>query len=236
MRPNDKPFSWSPSALDSFEQCPRKHWHTRVAKTFVEAESEALKWGNRVHEVLDQWFRDRKEPPEEILRAGGKEARDLVARLETASTGARVQSETDYALDRSGKAVSWRSRDVWLRAKIDLIVWHADGRVATVVDWKTGKTAKEDQLAIYAMTLFDSHPELEACVTLFFMMPRRAIAQPKTFRRADFPETRAALLERVAKMEKAYQAGEAAHHPIPSGLCRGWCPVKTCHYNSNYSE
>ena len=54
---------WSYSALTAYETCPRRYWHTRVAKDVIEPETQALTWGNAVHKALELRAKENKPLP-----------------------------------------------------------------------------------------------------------------------------------------------------------------------------
>ena len=61
------PIKWSYSSLSTFKQCPRKYYHTKVAKDVVEPMSQAMLYGNRVHKAAEEYVRDGKPIEEAFL-------------------------------------------------------------------------------------------------------------------------------------------------------------------------
>ena len=49
---------WSFSKIKSFEQCPKKFYHLKVAKDYKEPETEAMLYGTAVHLAAEEYIRD----------------------------------------------------------------------------------------------------------------------------------------------------------------------------------
>ena len=56
---------WSFSKIKSFEQCPKKFYHLKVAKDYKEPQTEAMLYGTAVHEAAEEYVRDGKPLPPE---------------------------------------------------------------------------------------------------------------------------------------------------------------------------
>ena len=54
---------WSYSRLKAFEQCPLQFYHMKVARTYDEPETEAIRYGNLFHEAAEHYIRDESELP-----------------------------------------------------------------------------------------------------------------------------------------------------------------------------
>ena len=50
--------AWSFSSIKTFEQCPKKYYHLKVAKDFKEQETEAMHYGTRFHEAAEFYIKD----------------------------------------------------------------------------------------------------------------------------------------------------------------------------------
>src|SRR5262245_21588970 len=80
--PKQKAFSWSPSKLKNFEDCPRRYFEVDVLKKYPAQErSEHLIWGDAVHAAMANRLRDGTPLPddmdfekwiEKVLRTPGK--------------------------------------------------------------------------------------------------------------------------------------------------------------------
>ena len=51
--PAKKAFAFSYSRIKNFEACPKRHLEVDLKKTFKEADSDQLTWGNAVHKALE---------------------------------------------------------------------------------------------------------------------------------------------------------------------------------------
>ena len=56
---------WSFSKIKSFEQCPKKFYHLKVAKDYREPETEAMLYGTAVHLAAEEYIRDGTPLPPE---------------------------------------------------------------------------------------------------------------------------------------------------------------------------
>ena len=45
--------AWTYSQLEKFETCPRQFYHVRVKKDWVEAPTDATRWGEKVHTAME---------------------------------------------------------------------------------------------------------------------------------------------------------------------------------------
>src|ERR1700730_9026545 len=64
MNAHVKPFAWSYSKLKNYETCPKRHVHVHIARDVQEEESEALKWGNHVHDSFARRLKKKVPLPE----------------------------------------------------------------------------------------------------------------------------------------------------------------------------
>lgn len=213
------PRAWSFSALTSYETCPRRHYLTRVSKTVVEPEGEALRWGNAVHEALDKRVKDKTPLPPEMA------AYEPIVRRLLAQPSIRW-SEEQIALDRNFKRVAWFDNDVWVRGAIDLALGFASGNIA-LFDWKTGKNEPDkDQLKLFAALALSVWKEYDKASTAFIKLHHNKITS-EVYTRDEVPGIWQEFQPRVARYELAFT--EAKWPPKPSGLCKNWCPVGKRH-------
>ena len=57
---------WSFSSLKTFQQCPKKYYHLRVAKDFKDEDSTATIYGKEVHKAAEDYIRDGTPVPEKF--------------------------------------------------------------------------------------------------------------------------------------------------------------------------
>lgn len=210
-------FTWSYSALSSFETCPKQYWHLRVAKDVVEPPSPYLEEGNRLHSAFDA--RIRKGTPLPTVYAMHEPMLDKLVKAP-----GETLSETKMALTRNLTPSPYFGPEVWMRTVIDAAkIRDTD---ASIFDWKTGKP-KEDttQLALMAGTLFAYRPELMTVkAALVFVGYTETVRQD--FHRDTMGEQWNEIFPRVRDMEVS--VGQVSFPPKPSGLCKRYCPVSQC--------
>jgi len=205
--------AWSHSALQTFEQCPRKYYYLKVAKSVKEVPSDAMTWGKTVHTHLEQRIRDGTPLPAILA------PHEPIAAKIAASKGT-VLVEQQLALTRDLQPTSWFDKSVWLRCILDVAI--IGKAKAVILDWKTGKRKFEnDQLKLFAITTFHHHPEIDTVDTGFVWLKENKIDK-ETFTREQLPELWQEFIPRVERLNLAF---EHDRWPAkPSGLC-SWCPV-----------
>lgn len=126
---------WTYSQLDSFETCPRKFYHLKVARDIVEPPSPHAEWGTRVHTAFEEWIKNGSPLPE-----GMTQWQSLAEKL--AKLPGEKLCEQKMALDKNFQPTDWKTS--WTRGIADLLVIHKDR--AVVADYKTGKRKPTEQL------------------------------------------------------------------------------------------
>ena len=208
--------AWTFSQLEKFETCPKQFYHVRVAKDIIESQTEATLWGSRVHTAMEDRIRDGTPLPE------GMEQWEGFAKQICAMPGEKL-AEEKMALDKSFQPAEWDN--AWTRGIADLLIVH--GNKAATLDYKTGKRKLTNQLMLYAAYTFAHYPEVETVTTGFVWLRDKKIDR-ETFTRADLPAIWALFLPKVHKLNAAYEKDYWIARP--SGLCNGWCPVKSCEF------
>jgi hypothetical protein len=220
-----RPFTWSYSALNDFESCPLKDAHKRFYCDVVEQDSEALRWGNRVHTAAEKALKGEEH--------GDPEAFLPVAPYVSAFKAAPGETfpEFEICLSENLEVVEWYSPQAWYRGKLDVL--NIFGAAARIYDYKTGKPKNDpDQLKIFAVTLAQLRPDLEIFSAKYIWLmepdPKKRVTGTEEIKRRDVPGLWETLLSRVERRRKAWQADNFPARP--SGLCP-WCPAYTeCKY------
>jgi len=216
-----KPFTWSYSRLKNFEACPKKHYEVDISKRAKEAESEQLREGNVVHDILAKACSDKRVP----LPKGREYLQPWVDRVVT-SPGI-IHVENKLALTKDFEACGFFDNNVWFRGVGDVI--KINGRVAWVPDWKTGKIVEDSvQLALTAACVFAKYPEVKKIRATFAWLKQNAMTD-QDFTPEDMPAMWAALWPRIQALEHAHNT--TTYPAVQGGLCRNWCPVKSCPHN-----
>lgn len=219
-----KPMAWSWSALGSFETCPRKHYETKVVKNFIEEETVHTRWGNAVHKAFDLYL--SKNTPLPMSMATYK---PLLDRIKNATERKVLSTESKITLSKNLQRTEWFSKDAWCRGILDVVI--ESGNHAMVMDYKTGKRKDESQqLKLFAAMMFTSKPWLESVTTAFVWLQEPADSPSRytteKFTKDQLPELWNEFMPRVERMQEAHDMDKWPERP--SGLCKGWCPVKTC--------
>lgn len=208
--------AWTYSQLDKFETCPRQFYHVRVKRDIVEPPTEHTIWGEKVHTAMEHRVLHGTPLPEGMTQWEG------LAKKVAGMPGQKL-CEEKMAVDASFTPTEWKN--AWSRGIADVVILHKDS--AVVLDYKTGKRKLTEQLMLYAGYAFSTYPEVQTVTTGFVWLKDRKIDKEK-FSRGDVPRIWNTFLPRVRKLESAYERD--AWPCRPSGLCKGWCPVKTCEF------
>jgi hypothetical protein len=222
-----RPFSWAFSALDNFEGCPLRYAHEKFYCTIAFVESDAIRWGNRVHKAAELFLRGI-DPNDDVALAESKQYCDAMIR-----SGHGLESELEVALTRDMKIVSWFDKATWFRVKIDVTLTKPGGHVV-VYDWKTGGRIKEndDQLLIALAILALLRQNLVSFSGYYIWTKHKRVVPVSggmILAREQVQAAWQAILPRVQRIEDAW---ETENFPArKSGLC-GWCQVskKYCMY------
>lgn len=212
-----KPFTWSYSALTTYELCPKKYYHLYIAKDVKDEETEAMADGKSIHEAFKKRVIDGVSFP---LPMRNFEA--LGAKL--AGAKGEKHGEMKIAINRNFEPVTYFASDVWCRAIVDLLV--VNGASAVIVDYKTGKRRDEwTQLKMSAGVLSRWMPEIESFSLTFIWTRDMQMTSPIVLEKKAFKGVWADLLPRVHNMEEARKT--TTFPAKPNYLCR-YCPVRAC--------
>lgn len=215
-----KTFAWSYSRLTNYEQCPKKFYHTSVAKDYKEPESDAMRYGKRVHKALELRVGEGKP------LSGDLQFLEPIAAKFANASGTKY-AEQQLALDDNFKPCGWFDKTTWIRAIIDLAI--VSGDRALLVDWKTGKMSGDfTQQQVAACIFFIFHPEVNTIDLMYYWIKDRK-ATTETLTREDTKHVWSPLMKRVRKYTLAHTLHEFP--PRTSGLCKNHCPVKSCPHN-----
>ncbi|MEM5400793.1 PD-(D/E)XK nuclease family protein [Paraburkholderia unamae] len=207
---------WTYSHLDGFETCPRQFHAKYVLKKFPWTPTAATKWGDEVHKAFESRIRDGVELPASMQQ--WSKLVDQFANL----PGTKL-IEKKLAVDKNFQSCDyWES---WSRGNVDLsVICKSHG---VLVDWKTGKYKPSEQLMLYAGYAFANWPQLETVQTGFVWLKDKKIDK-RTYTRDDVPVIWQEFVPRVRRLELAYEGDKWPARP--SGLCKGWCPVRDCEH------
>jgi len=209
------------SAIKLYENCSKRYYHQRVTKEVQDTGGEASKYGERIHEFLEQRLVNNTPLPVEA------EKYEVICKtVENMARGGELHAERQLTLTENLTPTSWFADDAWLRSILDVLILKGD--TAVVVDWKTGKRRPDfTQLEMFALQVWKHFPEVVTIKTSFVWLKDMAM-DSEEFSREQSDEMWSNLLSRINRI---YQSAEHENWPAkPSGLCR-FCPAKDmCDY------
>lgn len=209
------------SSIKLYENCPKRYLHQRVLKEVQDEGGEASKYGERIHEAMEQRLKGGE------LTDETKQYEALCSAVEKISgDDAELFVEYQMCLNEDLTPTGWWDKDAWLRSILDVLV--VRGSEAVVMDWKTGKRRPDfTQLQLFALQVFKHFPEVqEVTSTLVWLKDMQMDAE--VYRRSDTNSMWASLMGRISRIHESLEHDNWP--PRPSGLCR-FCPAKhMCDY------
>lgn len=214
---------WSHSSLKTFQQCPRKYYHLKVAKDVVDKPHEAALYGSAVHLAAEEHVRDDKPLPKKYDYM--QPILDSLKRI----PGDRY-CEIKLGLTRELDCCDFNAKNVWWHGIVDLLIVNEETGLGHMVDYKTSKSARyadPQQLDLMAVAVFAKFPTLTKLKSaLLFVVSNEFV------RKEHHAEQRKKYMEGVMpdlnRLESAFNSG--VWNPITGPLCR-FCPVKQCEHN-----
>ena len=215
-----KPLVASHTFLNTFERCPKQAFHCYVAKDLPFVESDAMRWGNVVHNGMENRLKHNQPLPETC-----KDYEPFAQQLENMNVSLLVEFKMGIKAD--GSFCDFFAPDVWMRGKADVIV--LPGANAFLLDWKTGKrredAAELERFAVMARARF---PLVEKFLGAYVWLKDLKMGQTHdlndTERRLAYDRR---LMEQAQELRK--RGGEWPAHE--NGLCRQYCDVMSCQFN-----
>jgi hypothetical protein len=218
--------AWSYSSLKTFQQCPKKYYHLKVAKDIKDDGSEATIYGQEIHKAAEDFVKDGTPIPEKF--AFIKPVVEALNRIE-----GEKHTEIQLGVANNGGKLApcgFFDKGVWYRGIADLLIINGDE--GYLVDYKSSKNAKYadlKQLDLLAAAVFLHYPEVTKLKSaLLFVVSNEFVNKEHN------SQHKLAYFEHVRydleRLEKAMETG--VWNAVSGPLC-GWCPVKTCH---NYRE
>jgi hypothetical protein len=214
---------WSFSSLKTFEQCPRKYFHTKILKDVEFRDTEATLYGKAVHSAAEYYIKSGKPIPEKYGYI-----KPLLDQLN--SVEGEKHCELKLGLTRGLTACDFDAKDVWWHGIADLVIINKEKKLAYSVDFKTNKNARyadKTQLDLVAVGLFKKFPEIERIKSaLLFVVSNEIVKAEHVAADADKYIEKSA--QSVARIEKAL--GSEVWNPVQGPLCK-FCPVTACEFN-----
>jgi hypothetical protein len=215
--------TWSHSALKDFEGCARRHHEVKVLNRHPFVDTTHTIYGKEVHTAIEDYIDKSLPIPEKYIFV--KPVVDTLL-----SKKGRKFAEYEMALTPELKPCKFSDPGRWVRGIADLIIVDDDNLTARVIDWKTGndRYPDRDQLVLMSLMVFAYFPHVRQVNSALFFVVKGSMIKHKMIRE-DIDAAWWKYRERVAKLSAAYEHN--VWNPTRSPLC-GWCPVKSCSFNT----
>lgn len=218
--------AWSYSSIKTFDQCPKKYYHLKVAKDVKDEAGPEANYGTEAHKAAEDYVKDDTPFPSKF-----KYMEPMVETLK-AIPGDKY-CELKLGVRRNGndyEPCDFFAKDVWWRGIVDLAVVNPEAKLAHIIDYKTGKNSKyadTKQLDLMAGAIFVHFPQiLRVKSGLVYVVSNEFI--PKSYVVAEKTSYLKVFSKELDRLEAAYSSGVWNANSTP--LC-GWCPVTSCeHY------
>ena len=217
------PFKWSPSALKTFETCPRMYWYRYWNPDGVKEEpGEAAVWGLDVHKAFEDCVKSGNPKLPERYKQYQKFL-DFVFAMKGEKT-----AERKVAYNRFWEPVDFKSPEAWVRFITDLRV--KNDSEGYIIDYKTGKSRYVDnsQLQICSIELLQD-PEIETIKTCYMFFKENKISPVQVWDRERVESFKPHFEEKVRPLAESHATGFFEQKPC--GLCKQWCGDLSCEYN-----
>jgi hypothetical protein len=216
--------AWSYSSIKTFDQCPKKYYHLRVAKDIKDGDNTATLYGKEVHTAAENFIKDGTPIPAKY---------GFIAPTIEALNAIEGEKHCELKLGvakREGKFVAcdFFAPDVWWRGIADLVIINGD--TAHLIDYKTSKNAKyadTKQLDLLAGAVFTHFPQVKLIKSALVFVVSNEFVKKKhegIMRTAYMSVMHPELTRLEAAMEN--NVWNANSGP----LCK-FCPVTTCSHN-----
>ena len=214
-------YAWSFSALNQYNTCAYQYYRLKIKKDVKDSMIEAALWGNEVHKHLEHRLRHQTPLPERFKQY------EYLARPFDAAKGV-VLAEQKLTLNRNLDPTTWFANDAWCRGIVDVTVLNEDSGRAFAGDWKTGKRKPDsDQLMLFAGLIFAHYEFIDRADTAFIWLKEKA-TDKETYTRDQEKDIWDHFFGKLKRLENSLV--KDTWPKKPSGLCKGWCPVRDCSY------
>ena len=215
-------FIWFYTAIDTFDQCPRKFYHKYILKE-KDPETPALARGNAVHKALEHYMKYGYAKGDIDIGKFHPLA-DAVVRQ---ARGKKLMVELKMGVLGNLEPCGFFDDHVYGRGAADVLI--VDYPNAFLIDWKTGKVReKRTQLAVLSLFVFKHFPRVNIITACNIWLEAGHHGEVYTFERSGEAAGWLELISKVKQIEAAIERQQFCMMPGP--LC-GFCPVKQCPNN-----
>jgi hypothetical protein len=216
--------AWSYSSIKTFDQCPKKYFHLKVAKDVKDEGNEASIYGNDAHEAAEHYIKHGTPIPDKFAIM-----RPVVETLAKFPGEKHTELKLGIRKVEEGfEPCGFFDKGVWYRGIVDLLI--TNDSTAHMIDYKTGKNAKYadmKQLDLMAGAVFVHFPNVVRVKSgLAYVVSNEFLK--KTHKREHLGQYLSVFDEQLGQLEDAMQAG--VFNPKSGPLC-GWCPVVSCEHH-----
>ena len=215
--------TWSFSSLKTFQQCPKKYFHIKVAKDVVDRPHESALYGSAVHKAAEDHVAEGVPIPAKYGY--------MIPTIE-ALKGIPGEKFCEIKLGVTEKleTCDYDAPNAWWHGIVDLLIVDEDTGTAHMVDYKTSKNARyadTKQLDYMAVAVFAHFPEVTRIKSALLFVVSNDIVKKSH----DVSLKRNYIQPAVVDLDRLQKARETGvWNPIRGPLCR-FCPVKTCEHN-----
>lgn len=219
-------MQWSYSSITLFKQCPRKYHHLRILRDVVEPVTSYLAYGSDAHKAAEDYGRDAVPLPKRFEFMKGMI--DAIM-----SSPGELLFEQKLAVTRDLAACGFDSFDAWWRGIADFMAvpGAGDGDEATLIDYKTGKSAKyadTDQLELLSLAIFAQYPHIKKVKGgLLFVVSKEFITLHVDRENSEARWDKWKNVSRRLDDCEMYNVWNASSN----FTCRNFCAVITCEHN-----
>lgn len=212
--------AWSWSSYTKYETCPRQYYETRVVNNYVDEPGVEAIWGVEVHKAAENLLLHDTPLPDRMKVYADPiyKVKDFVNRF-----AEEYSAELELGVKKDLSPSAFDDPDCYARCIIDVVA--VRGGVGLNLDYKTGKVKDSKQLQMSSAIMFANFPTVET-IHAGFVWLAHDITTRKTYHRKD--DNWAAFQPTLNNMKWSYDNNSWPARP--SGLCKGYCPVKTCEH------
>ena len=217
-------LAWSYSSIKTFDQCPKKYYHLKVAKDVKDSDTTATVYGKELHSAAEFFIRDGTEIPAKFSFV-----RDTLEALRKIEGEKHCEIKLGVA-KKDGKYIpcEFFDKNVWWRGIADLLIIQGDK--GFLVDYKTSKNAKyadTKQLDLLAGAVFLHYPQVKTLKSALLFVVSNEVVQKE--HEAMFATAYMSTMHpELTRLEAAMTNN--VWNPNSGPLCK-FCPVVECPHN-----
>jgi hypothetical protein len=215
-----RPVQHSFSSLQTFEICPKKYFHEKVKKDYKQTRSDVGDYGLEAHKAFEVRLLRGKKLPMDLQHHEKNLAK-------IAAAPGEGMPEQKLAINTNFEPTGYFDDDVWLRSVVDYA--KVNGPRCLIIDHKFGKMKEGfDQVELSTAVFSCYNTDVERYTTAYYWAKaKKLVAKRITVK--DIPMIWEGFLPRFERINLAHKNSEFPAKP--NGLCKRYCPVKSCPYN-----